>query len=138
MNIGVVCDSDERLEFFCSLVKGHSVFRISPNDPGKHEELTIFDGILFDGKTLKDQPSLIGIFQSKGFLFGTPENHFPCIVRHDDNGRLHLQCGRQTAAKQRAATGKPPTGTQTLIFQQTDSSVSLETIESSSQTICQR
>lgn len=128
MNIGVVGSSDERLNFFRSLMKGHNVFRIDPNDPGGHQRLAVVDGIVFDGKTLKGQPSLISIFQSEGFFFGRREDHVPCVVRHDENGRVHLLCGRQAAAKRRAAMGEPHAGTQTLIFQHCDPAPSLRAI----------
>lgn len=116
MKIGVVCDSDERFDFFRSLLAGHSLARIPP-DEATDERLSALEGVLIDIPIWEKHPALVGTLRSRGFVFGTREDDCPCVLRRDEAGRLYLQCGRQAAARRRAAKGMPPEGTHTLVFQ---------------------
>lgn len=126
MRIGVVCASEERFEFFRSLVQGHSLARISPDDATASAGLVAYDGIFVDAPALGEHPALSGQLQSLGFVFAAREEDCPCVVRHDDSGRLHLQCGRQAAAKLRAAKGRPPAGVHTMMFQYAEAAAAPE------------
>lgn len=123
MRVGVICDSDERFDFFRRLARGHSVVRIPSDNADMADKLSNLDGILVDASLMEGKPSLSSLLRSKSFLFGFHDEERPCVIYHDDAGRLKLQCGRQVAAKSRTGRGTASPRTQTLIFQHAESAL---------------
>jgi len=121
MRIGVVCAAEQRLVFLQKLLPDHDLIRVSAEQASPEGNLEELDWVFIDVPGLMESPALSAALRPLGSLLGRQEEDCPCIVRHDENGRLQLQCGRQTAAKRRASKGCPPMGTSTMIFQHVES-----------------
>lgn len=120
MKIGVVCAAERRLEALRNLLPEHHLVRISAAGACSGGGLADVDGVFVDVTAPGDAHSLAAALRPLADLLDGGEEDCPCVVRQDETGRVQLQCGRQAAAKLRAALAYPSPRTTTLIFQRAD------------------